>query len=465
MRSLRVRLFLLSAVGIAIALTVAGVVLTALFAQHLQAAQTRSLIADLNRLVALVDAGKPTPRLTQPMADPRMALAYGGSYWQVSDPATGAVAHSRSVWEGRLESGTLTEGAPAPTVAPIIDPEGEPALSVGRRLSFDLPDGTSRTLDVVVAEDLAGINAEITNYRSSLALALAVFGAALVGAAALQVTAGLAPLRDIKTGINAIRRGERTKLEGDFPSEIAPLAQEVNDLAEAQERSIAFARERAADLAHALRTHMQVLSSEARRLRLKGDAGSAEAIDQLTVQMTGAIDHQLSLARLRGRSPHLAGSTDVAPLIGKVVEAVRRREDGAKLDWRVSIEAGAVASIDPADLLELAGIILDNASKWARTAVVVDCRVASESMVMSVEDDGPGLTSEQAQRLGTRGVRLDESKSETGIGLSIAREIADINHGAVTFATAPSGGLRVEVTLPSRRTQQGAEVRATGETR
>ncbi|HVY50008.1 MAG TPA: HAMP domain-containing sensor histidine kinase, partial [Devosia sp.] len=447
--SLRVRLLLLSAIGITLALTVAGVVLTALFAHHLEAAQANALVSEFNRLVALIDADEPQPKLRQPMADPRFALPFGGLYWQVSDPVSGSVAHSRSVWEGRLESGPLTESASAPTIARIVDPEGTPALSVGRRLKFDLSDGSSRGLDVVVAEDLSGTEAAIADYRLSLGLALAVLGLALMGAAALQVTAGLAPLRDIQSGINAIRRGESARLGGDFPSEIAPLVQEVNDLAQAQERSIAFARERAADLAHALRTHMQILTSEARRIRLKGDEASAEAIDQLTAEMTSTIDHQLGLARLRARSPHLAGATEVGPPLEKLVEAIRCTERGERLDWQLTVEAGAAASIDPADFLELAGIVLDNAAKWARGRVAIECAVSGEELMLTVEDDGTSLDPEKIALLGGRGVRLDERRSGSGIGLSIAREIADINRGTIAFFPSRLGGLRVVTRLPA----------------
>ena len=68
---------------------------------------------------------------------------------------------------------------------------------------------------------------------------------------------------------------------------------------------------------------------------------------------------------------------------------------------------------------------------------------------MTVEDDGPGLTAEQCAKIGKRGMRLDESKPGSGLGLSIVSDLATSYRGAMVLAASPHGGLSVRVDLPA----------------
>ena len=95
------------------------------------------------------------------------------------------------------------------------------------------------------------------------------------------------------------------------------------------------------------------------------------------------------------------------------------------------------------------GILLENATNWANGRIGVFMGgEAGDTLV--IEDDGPGLSAAQIERLGERGGRLDEKRSGTGIGLSIAQEIIALNSGSLAFSRAGLGGLAVHVRLPGR---------------
>jgi signal transduction histidine kinase len=96
----------------------------------------------------------------------------------------------------------------------------------------------------------------------------------------------------------------------------------------------------------------------------------------------------------------------------------------------------------------LAGIVLENAAKWAESQVRITCATRGGMAELVVEDDGKGLSDEQIARLGVRGVRLDESSAGTGLGLSIAFEIVALNRGQITVDRGELGGLRVTSRLP-----------------
>ena len=97
------------------------------------------------------------------------------------------------------------------------------------------------------------------------------------------------------------------------------------------------------------------------------------------------------------------------------------------------------------DGMEMLGIVLDNAGKWAQqrvelTLLTAPCR-------LRLEDDGPGVPDVMLERLGQRGVRLDEQHRGHGLGLSILAQLAERYGGRVTYGRSRLGGLRVEITL------------------
>ena len=191
-----------------------------------------------------------------------------------------------------------------------------------------------------------------------------------------------------------------------------------------------------------------VLNFEAQTLREAGNETSALAIEQLTQDLAGMIDHQLALARLRHRSRIDGQRTPLLPQVLRVVDVLKRTRLGDKLTWTVEVGADVVLDIDPSDLTELLGILLENAMKWAATTVRVTT-TGGQPISVLVEDDGPGLTADEIGKLGRRGQRLDERRSGTGIGISIANEIVSLNSGWLKFQRAEIGGLSAEVQIPA----------------
>jgi signal transduction histidine kinase len=118
------------------------------------------------------------------------------------------------------------------------------------------------------------------------------------------------------------------------------------------------------------------------------------------------------------------------------------------LDWQAELAPGLKVDIDPHDLMELVGVVLENAAKWGRTSVVVTGRANEGTAELRVADDGPGLTEDQIGHLGVRGQRHDESRRGSGLGLAIALEVVALNAGTMHFARAGEGGLEVVVRLP-----------------
>jgi signal transduction histidine kinase len=103
----------------------------------------------------------------------------------------------------------------------------------------------------------------------------------------------------------------------------------------------------------------------------------------------------------------------------------------------------------------MVGNLVDNACKWAQSRVAVeafwektDPKDDRRRLRIVVDDDGPGLSSQEREQVTRRGRRLDETKPGSGLGLSIVVELANLYGGGLTLGTAPIGGLRAELLLP-----------------
>lgn len=446
-RSLRLRLLSGAALWIAVALLITGAVIGYLFVSSVERTVRTELSASLSRLVALIDPlPEQGPSLAQPPSDARYDIPMSGVYWQIEDVSHRKTLRSRSLWDFVIDTG------PAPTTGGeqfvMTSGPGGQSLSALTMLTRFSTDAGERVFRVTVAQDRAILNESIERFGKDLAMALAVLGVALVVAAFAQVWLGLRPLGKLRGDIEAIRHGAGDKVEERYPSEVLPLVGEVNALLASQQRSVDFARARASDLAHGLKTPLAVLSSVADTLRGNGDEANAAIVDELTGEMAQRIDYQLRLSRLRHRTRMHVLSASLNDVVARAASVLRRTREGERLEWRVDIEDGLELDIDGNDLIELVGVLLENAAKWASAVVQVAARRNGPVAELRISEDGPGLDPADLARLGIRGHRLDESAPGSGLGLGIAREIVALNNGSIDFAGASSGGLLVTVTLP-----------------
>ncbi len=451
--SLRLRLLAGAGAWITVALILAGAAIVYIFSASVERDRYEDLMASLDRVLTGVAVDGAIAGLDPGLGDPRYETPAGGLYWQVTDLATGETARSRSLWDV-----TLIPAAPTTPAAPalsVVDGSNGQMLDA---LSQDvtLPgDGTARRLRVTVAEDAAIRGRDIRDFALDIGVALLALGAALALAGWLTVHLGLRPLAAVRGAVEAVTAGRSQKLEGSYPQEVVPLIDEVNALLAGHERSIVFARARADDLAHALKTPLAVMSATAAKLRAKGDADNAGVLDMLRDEMTQRVEYQLRLAQLRVRSGEHTLSASLDQTLLRSVSVLRKTGRGEELRFRLQVDQVA-ADMDPHDLMELVGVLLENGAKWAASEVRVACRADGDFAEFEVSDDGPGMTDAQIAAVGQRGKRLDETRSGTGFGIAIAREILNLNGGTLALSRSDAGGLRVVVRIPVARPALGS---------
>ena len=205
------------------------------------------------------------------------------------------------------------------------------------------------------------------------------------------------------------------------------------------------------NLAHALKTPLSVLVNEAAG---RDDPLAAKVSEQADI-MRDQIARHLERARLAARLKVVGSITDVVPVVTALTRTMAKIHQDRGLAIDVEAPFRARFRGERQDLEEMVGNLIDNACKWARMRVAVEVTAPSAEATgparvhIIVDDDGPGLDASQRDRVARRGLRLDETKPGSGLGLSIVLELARLYDGSLAFGEAPIGGLRVELVLPA----------------
>lgn len=449
LRSLRLRLFLFAAFAITFALIIAGLGLTTLFDRHVERRVQDELATYLRQLSGGIEfATDGTFSLGVPMADPRFVAPFSGLYWQVEDDNLALALHSRSLWDTRIALPTdpLDVGVIHRHMLP--GPDGATLLVQERRITFPLLDG-ERSLRMAVALDQSDLVSARAAFTGDLGPSLTLLGVALLAAMWFQVQMGLRPLDAIKRGVALVRNGTIKRLPVNQPSEVKPLADEVNDLLAAQEVAVERARQHAGDLAHGLKTPLTVLQADAQRLRASGQDQIATEIESLVETMNRHVDQELTRSRLKDKEALRKKSSVLDEMVTRVVRTVQRTPRGGGRRWHVEVPKDIIVRIAADDLAELLGNLLDNAAKWTTGHIYIQASDSDVSQaVLCIEDDGPGVPKDALMQLGARGLRLDEQAPGHGLGLAITRDIIDAYGGTIDFKTSTHGGLLVRICLP-----------------
>lgn len=460
LRSLSSRLIVSSAAVSLVLLAAAALLLGGLFSAALERNFDARLRAVLDGLLANVELDESGALvLAQQLADTRFTIPLSGWYWQVTPPAESEEVDlaSQSLLETRL--------VPEPAMLAVRDRDGVAGFYFsdsqeidGRAVklraiqkSFQLP-GSEAEYSFVVAGNFDELRQEVQSFRRTMFLMLGLLGAGLLAAMFLQVKFGLRPLRKMQEGLSAIREGRADHIEGDYPTEIDPVVDELNLLIKSNTEIIERARTQVGNLAHALKTPLSVLTNEAGAH--KGPLAS-KVVEQTQV-MRDHVSLYLDRARRAARAQGLGAVTDVQPILDALARTLQRIHRDRGITITIDCQSGLKFRGEKQDFEEMAGNLLDNASKWTSSKVMVTAytdTAASQQgrtwLTILVDDNGPGILAEKRAEALKRGQRLDETKPGSGLGLSIVKETAAMYNGGLTLEHAPIGGLRANLKLPS----------------
>jgi signal transduction histidine kinase len=265
----------------------------------------------------------------------------------------------------------------------------------------------------------------------------------------LQVRRGLSGVGALRDRLSALRQGRHHRLDGTYPSEVQPLVDDLNGLLDDRDQAVQRAVTKAADLAHGLKTPLAVLAHEADRAARAGQHDVATSIQHQVDRMRKQVDYQLAHARASVPGRSFSGRVVIGESVEGLVRALERLHADRGLTFDLGLDRFAVARGQSFDVDEMLGNLLDNACRWAHTRVAITAVAEGSNVLITIEDDGPGLDKAMREAVLRRGVRADESGTGSGLGLAIVRDLADLYGGTLTLGDADAGGLRVELRLPA----------------
>lgn len=410
----------------------------------------RTLVT-LARSAEATDDGRLTSRADALPRDPVYQTPLSGRYWAIvsleGEPVFGANdLRSNSLWDGEVPWPRAAVPDLAARPGAIfrengMGPNGEPLRMAAESIllpNYDHP------VMLLAAFDRTETDIGARRFTWLLIGAMSALAAGVLFALWIGIRSALRPLRRVEADIADIREGRRKLLEGDYPSEVQPLSDELNKLIEHNRGVVERAQTHVGNLAHALKTPIAVLMNEA-----SGDGPLDDVVRRQAGSMHDNVQHYLKRARAAARAQTLGARAEVGPVLNDLARMLNKLFAGRGVSVHVPDVGRLAFRGERQDLEEMVGNLMENACKWARSEVDVSINIRDGFFMLHVDDDGEGLDADERDAAIQRGVRLDEAAPGTGLGLSIVAELAELHEGNFVLDDAPKlGGLRATLRLP-----------------
>ena len=404
-------------------------VLTARYAQLQGTVYLLLAGADLDERGALV--------IPPSFPEPRLSLPGSGLYAKILNVARGEQWQSPSTLDIRppfMSNVAVGEWRFEATRA-----DGKDFLVAGFGVNWA---GRSQATPLVlsVAEDKAEFDREVGVFRRTLWTWLGGAAALLLASQALLLGWGLAPLGRVAREVRGIELGDQAQIEGRYPTEIATLTNNLNNLIGRERLRQTRYREALSFLAHSLKTPLAVL-----RNALGDPAALPDAVSQQVARMDDIVQHQLARAVASGSS-RFAAALSLAGVAQRVRDSLAKVYADKALDIAIDITPPDLAwRIEEGDAFEMFGNLMDNAAKWAHQRVAVSAWREADRLHLRIDDDGPGFSDTTAVlQLHVRG---DEQVPGHGVGLAVVNELVASHDGELRLSRSELGGGRVDIVL------------------
>jgi len=384
-------------------------------------------------IYSLLSAADLTPsgklKMPQVLHEPRFATPGSGLYGFIFQ------ADRRPVW--RSASALGIDMVPPPFMTPgasvfLQDDTGRFVLY--HDIIWEVERGRDREFVFAVTDDSRELILQVAAFRQALHRWLIAVTLLLMAVLFLVLRWGLQPLRNIVKDLTAIERGEKTKLEGRYPSELQGVAQTLNGLLASERAHLERYRNTLADLAHSLKTPLAILRGSLDKVQW--DEEILQTCQAQLTRMNQIIEYQLQRAAAKGPKK-LTGKADAVAVAGKIIASLRKVYADKALTIELDGEVACWVYCEEGDLYEIVGNLLDNACKWARSHIRVGLYQQTSNaayrgryrVLLQIEDDGPGIPEDQLADILQRGVRADQNTQGHGIGMAVVNELVYLLEG------------------------------------
>lgn len=372
-----------------------------------------------------------------------------------SSAATPAAGASSTSSAGAASTSAATSAASSVDSAPYIDASevfGDEGPYLVKKRQVNSPDGTATLVAVTSLASAARTAGLATQLLATIFLALLCLVVAFTWNMAARTLQPVEHMRRTAESINASNLSERIPVP-ERDKDLSRLAVTFNELLERVESSFNEQRRFVSDASHELKSPVAATGIMLETLREHPEAvDTNKVIEDLTTEnnrLANIVGDLLTLARSdEGRMQVDAKPVDLMDLL---------LEEAAGLETRkgVSVDTSGVQPVvctaDAELLSHSVRNLLENAARYAKTTVKLSCAAEEGGVRIVVSDDGCGIAPKDRERVFDRFVSLEDGRSNpdsTGLGLPVARSIAERHGGSLCFTEPELGGATAVLSIP-----------------
>lgn len=341
----------------------------------------------------------------------------------------------------------------------IVTNDGIYAFAISTKAT---PEATPGLLQVTRAIDVQGVDVFLVGRTSEARLAdnlrslhrglwvaipiAAIVSALMAGAATRRALRPVGSITALADSISGSTNGARVPVP-DTNDEIAHLATTLNAMLDRVDASQLAQQQFTSDAAHELRTPLMALQGELELL-----ANGAQQLDQsvlerlasLSTRLGARINDLVLLSTLDEHRPLVLEDMDLSELVASEAAAI--------VPGMETTGTAPTIRADHALVSRAVRNLLANAKRHSRSYVRATISHSGDRVTLYVDDDGPGLPEDAAERVFGRFSRLEEARDSStggaGLGLAIVAAVARAHGGSVSVTRSDIGGARFELSLP-----------------
>jgi len=290
-----------------------------------------------------------------------------------------------------------------------------------------------------ILQDKQVFNSEKNKFANTLWNWLGLIALLLLILLLVSLNAALLPISRLNKQIRQAESGQLKRIDQRYPPELEKLKSSINHLLDTEQQQRSRYKNSLSDLAHSLKTPLAVLS---------GTSGLPEQAKEPISQINLQIQRQLKRA-VAGTTSTFERSVPIKPVVDKLFNAMDKVYADKHLTLTQDIQNQALGfNGDITDLMEILGNVLDNACKAAAKQVRVSLLTNLSTLLIHIEDDGPGIPKDQREQLLERGTRLDSYKEGQGIGMAVVADLVAAYQGQLEIKRSDLGGAKLTLIFP-----------------
>jgi two-component system sensor histidine kinase PhoQ len=309
--------------------------------------------------------------------------------------------------------------------------------------------GVEHEYSFTVAEDASFLSAQVEQFQTTLRFWLLIIGIILVAIQFVVLRWSLKPLRLIVNDLEAVEKGQKEQLDSQYASELDGLAGHLNAFITSERVHMERYRNSLADLAHSLKTPLAILRGCVESFNV-----NKHTVQEQISRIDEIVEYQLQRAAAKGE--HKTSKTsDLSEIIRKITVSLQKVYIDKGIHFDLKIPDSCPIYCGEGDIYEIVGNLLDNACKWCKSTVKINVSANRRkgqrkySLLLHIEDDGPGIPAHKLNEILKRGVRADENIHGHGIGMTVVNELVGLLGGKLEGGkSALLGGMRWSVYLP-----------------